>query len=368
MRCVWTPRPPPAHPLRLTIEVRCWPARCWWNRPIWRSWHRVTARCCTGCVIGNLVRMRRGSLPAVDRALAGRTVAVLGDPRPEVMTLEGMQFCQLPAGAFWMGDDEDETAKPLHRVELPYAYCIGLYPVTVAQWRAFVEVSGHVPDGANSLRGRDNDPVTDVTWHDAQRFCKALTQAWQGLLPAGWAVALPTEAEWERAARGGDCLPAEMLPVITGPRGLRLPMPSTVQSNAALQPGRYLWGDDDAGIAERANVESAIDGTSAAGCYPAGASLYSCEDMSGNVWEWTTTLWGVDWSNPTFKYPYQPGDRQRDDPAAGDDVRRVVRGGSWGDPRGDARCASRFGGRPDNRLDGLGFRVVWRSAPVFPTP
>ena len=314
-----------------------------------------------------LVLMRRGNLPAAERALAGRSLAALGDPRPEVMTLEGMQFCPVPAGAFWMGDDEDDDAKPLHRVELAYAYCIGRYPVTVAQWRAFVAMSGQAPDGADSLQGRDNDPVTNVTWHDAQRFCQSLTEAWQSQLPAGWVVALPTEAEWEKAARGGDSPPSEKLPVVAGPSGLRLPIPSAVRS-AVAQPARcYPWGDDD-DITERANAEQAIGETSAAGCYPAGASAYGCEDMSGNVWEWTTSLWGVDLWNPTFKYPYEPSDQRRDDPASVDDVRRVVRGGSWGFRRGYARCAFRSRGRPVFRVGDLGFRVVLRSAPVFPPP
>ena len=313
-----------------------------------------------------LVLMRRGSLPAVERALAGRTLALLGDPRPEVMTLEGMQFCQVPAGAFWMGGDEHDSAKPLHRVELPYAYCIGRYPVTVAQWREFLVMTGHAPDDARSLQGRDNDPVTDVTLHDAQRFCQALTQSWNGLLPAGWVVALPSEAEWEKAARGGDSLPGETLSVTVSRQGLQLPVSVSALPMSNVQARRYPWGDKN-DIAERANVESAIGETSAVGCYPAGAGPYGCEDISGNVWEWTRSLWGTALFKPAFKYPYDPDDGLREDPAAGDDVLRVVRGSSWLDHSDFARCAFRSGERPVSR-NYLGFRVVLRSASVLPHP
>ena len=88
--------------------------------------------------------MRRNTLPAVERALAGRTLAALGDPRPEVMTLDGMHFCFVPPGPFVMGDDEGlDDEKPQHTVELAYPYFMARFPVTVAQWREYLQCSGH---------------------------------------------------------------------------------------------------------------------------------------------------------------------------------------------------------------------------------
>jgi formylglycine-generating enzyme required for sulfatase activity len=86
--------------------------------------------------------------------------------------------------------------------------------------------------------------------------------------------------------------------------------------------------------------------------------------MSGNVWEWTRSLWGTNWSDPEFTYPYDPEDKTHEDLAAGDDVMRVVRGGSWLNSSDLARCACRGGNLPGDRNFGLGFRVVLRSAPV----
>ena len=124
----------------------------------------------------------------------------------------------------------------------------------------------------------------------------------------------------------------------------------------------YPWGKSF--DADKANAEATIGETSAVGCYPTGFSPYGCEDMSGNVWEWTRSLWGKDWLKPDFGYPYNPDDRKREDFEMGSDLLRVVRGGSWDGSRGLARCASRFGLRPDYRGGGIGFRVVLRSAPV----
>jgi iron(II)-dependent oxidoreductase len=79
--------------------------------------------------------------------------------------------------------------------------------------------------------------------------------------------------------------------------------------------------------------------------------------MAGNVWEWTSSLWGKDWEKPEFKYPYKPDDG-RENLDAGDDIPRVLRGGSWLDFRSLARCAYRGRLNPDLRCDLYGFRVV----------
>ena len=147
--------------------------------------------------------IRHNTLPAIERALAGRSLAVLGDPRPEVMTLDSMHFCLVPPGPFAMGSDEVDEEKPQHIVDVAYPYFIGRFPVAVAQWREYIKLSGAAAEDEDSLRGRDNDPVTNVSWHEAIRFCGFLSDAWRRALPQGFVVTLPSEAEWEKAARGG---------------------------------------------------------------------------------------------------------------------------------------------------------------------
>jgi len=178
--------------------------------------------------------------------------------------------------------------------------------------------------------------VVWVAWYDALAYCEWLTEqlrAWEGtpeplatlLREQSWRVTLPSEAEWEKAARGTD--------------------------------GRvYPWGDEP--DPNRANYdETGIGTTSAAGCFPGGVSVYGVEDLSGNVWEWTRSLWGEDWSNPAFGYPYNPTDG-RENLEASRDVHRVLRGGSFGSNRRNVRCAYRFGNLPSYWGRGLGFRVV----------
>jgi formylglycine-generating enzyme required for sulfatase activity len=285
----------------------------------------------------HLVRvMEAGELPAVERAAAGRALAKLGDPRfredawylPDELLLG---FVKIPEGPFVMGDGSNQ-----HELTLP-AYYIARYPVTVAQFRTFVEASGYEPDTERSLQGVDNHPVVNVTWYDALAYCDWLTQrlrGWEGtpeplvtlLRRDGWVITLPSEAEWEKAARGTD-------------------------------GRRYPWGTES--DPDRANYDdTGIGTTSAVGCFPGGASPYVVEDLSGNVWEWTRSLWDKDLFEPEFGYPYDSEDG-REDLEAGDDVRRVVRGGAFGDTEGLVRCAYRNLRRyPDFRYYDRGFRVV----------
>jgi formylglycine-generating enzyme required for sulfatase activity len=136
------------------------------------------------------------------------------------------------------------------------------------------------------VRGRDNDPVVNVTFRDALRFCDHLTQAWRDQLPQGWVVTLPSEAEWEKAARGGEHIPAT--PECLSLEQVREHMESPRQPNP-LPRRDYPWGEGF--DLEKANAEASIGETSALGAYPAGASPYGCEELSGNVWEWTRSLW-----------------------------------------------------------------------------
>jgi formylglycine-generating enzyme required for sulfatase activity len=275
--------------------------------------------------------------PARERALAGKTLAKLGDPRfdPERWLLPReplLGFVEVPAGPFLMGEGKQQ-----HEVTLP-AFFIGRFPVTVAQFRAFVEQSGYEVHPL-AIEGVANQPATAVSWEDAVAYGRWLTeklselaqrrpgagsegQAFWGPLAHGeLSVALPSEAEWEKAARGID--------------------------------GReYPWGEEP--DPERASYdESGIGEPSTVGCFPRGESPFSCEEMSGNVWEWTRSLWGKDWDKP-IGFPYDPHDGREDPVASGP---RVLRGGAYFGGSSFVRCAVRAW--DDASRDGyVGFRVV----------
>ncbi len=290
--------------------------------------------------------LRAGALAPVERAAAGASLARLGDPRfradawhlPDEPLLG---FVHVPEGAFLMGSDarKDRWARkewetPQHELFLP-AFYMARYPVTVAQFRAFVESSGRRPRDPNSLRGLPNHPVVWVTWHEALAYCDWLTErlrAWQatpeplaGLLRGqGWRITLPSEAQWEKAARSDD--------------------------------GRiFPWGDEF-NIQWANSRETGIGSTSAVGCFLGGASPYGVEGMIGNAWEWTRSLWGLEWEKPDYGYPYNPGDG-RENLDADDSHSRVLRGGSFNYYEYSLRCAARNFVNPGNRLDYLGFRV-----------
>jgi formylglycine-generating enzyme required for sulfatase activity len=231
----------------------------------------------------------------------------------------------IPAGAFLMGSPEGENVPeyevPQHEVELP-AYRIGIYPVTNEQYAEFVKEAKHpAPQkvgwfGQNPPKDKLDHPVVGVSWYDALAYCQWLSEK------TGRAYRLPTEAEWEKAARGAD--------------------------------GRvYPWGDE--WETDRCNCSSSD--TTAVTAYPSGRSPYVCYDMVGNVWEWTSTLWGDDWKRPDFSYPYQAKDG-REDLEADMTIHRVFRGGSFEDEVSKLRCSTRRWYAPDHTDKARGFRVV----------
>jgi formylglycine-generating enzyme required for sulfatase activity len=284
-----------------------------------------------------LVRGMTGeALPALARVQAGNVLAELGDPRfrKDIWYLPKeplLGFVEVPAGPFQMGSEKEigsdafDDEFPQHWVDLS-TYYMARYPVTVAQFRAFVGESGYEAQGPwESWSGPDNHPVVAVTWHDARGYCEWLTEhlrAWPEtpeplaklLREEGWQVRLPTEAEWEKAARGSD--------------------------------GRiFPWGHEI--DPERANcADTGIGSTSAVGCFPGGASPYGVLEMSGNVLEWCHSL-----GRP---YPYKQEDGREDSGAGGG---RVLRGGSLDDSLRLVRCACRYWNLPYVRLRYYGFRI-----------
>ncbi len=293
------------------------------------------------------VRSEQESLAAIERADAGNALAKLGDPRfradawhlPDEPLLG---FVEISSGPFIMGSDPkqdryaQEEEQPQHKLTLP-RYFISRYPVTVAQFRAFVEASGHNPAREESLLGLPNHPVVNVTWHEACKYCDWLTETlkkWPGtpeplagLLRGGkWRIVLPSEAEWEKAARGNS-------------------------------QWIYPWGDEF--DSNKANTEeTSLNTTSAVGCFPGGASPYGLLDLSGNVFEWTCSLWGKDFQKLDFKYPYEAKDG-REAIDAPDSVLRVLRGGSFFlyDSR-LARCTYRLRYPPDGGRRFYSFRAA----------
>jgi formylglycine-generating enzyme required for sulfatase activity len=333
------------------------------------AWPGGVTPVCKEKVVEALVGTMAGQeVRAVLRAGAGRTLARLGDPRPGVMTLEGMQFCYIPPSPFWMGSDDDPEAwddeKPLHRFNVPYGYWMARYPVTNAQFRAFVEdPEGYAADSwwtSAGLAWREdeggpvdygepwnlaNHPRVDVTWYEAVAFTRWLTERLRetGSLPGGWQVRLPSEAEWEKAARGGEEITAVPL-IVAAREGLSVAYGGRLIRNRRPK-GRYPWGDEP--DPERANYDdTGIDTTSAVGCFPAGASRYGVEELSGNVWEWCATKWQDSYED------YQ------DDSDLEGEAPRVLRGGAFFYLHRRVRCASRLRYFPLNRDLSLGFRVV----------
>ena len=282
----------------------------------------VTPACRSKVVAALLDTLRAaGHVEPARRAAAGKALAAVGDPRPEVMTVDGMELRTVPAGPFRMGSEEDDPEgysdeRPAHDCSIPYEFRIGRYPVTVAQFREYLETTGEPPE---RLLGPGNHPVVSVSWFEAMAFCCWLEDRWrkEGRLPEGWSVSLPSEAEWEKAARGTD-------------------------------GRRYPWGDEF--DPNRANTsETKILEVSAVGCFPEGASPCGCAEMSGNVWEWTRS------GDQTYPYVSTDG---RENLEASSQVLRVVRGGSCFNGPWFARCAFRGRFEPDLRFGDIGFRVV----------
>jgi len=239
--------------------------------------------------LGPMLRLLTGHLGKISRPVDERILALL-------MRL-GLPLVNVPAGEFLLGD---ERAK-LNLVE----YWIGKFPVTNALYKRFADETEYRTPGGwpkHFKPGQENHPAVLVTFHDAVAFCN-----WAG-------TALPSEAQWEKAARGSD--------------------------------GRtYPWGErwDPA----RCNVSRR--GTTPVDANPNGASPYGCWDMCGNAVEWTRSHYR--------SYPYDPRDG-REDLDAGDDIDRVLRGGSWSSNRSSAHCSSRVPGYPAGCSGYSGFRVV----------
>lgn len=268
----------------------------------------------------------QGSLTASERVVAGRILSRLADPRE----LEALAC--VPAGTFTMGSTSHPNSQPLHTVTLSN-FQIGIYPVVNKYYLAFVQDTSREwlsPDGADPER--QNSPATDITWHDARAYCAWLTTRWRsnGTIGPEDQVRLPTEPEWERAARGDQ---------------------NDVGGDGLVYPWGTTWQEDAAN-----SEEAGFNSTCAVGLFAKGMSLYGCYDMAGHVWEWCTTLWGEDMATPSFAYPWRKDDREALD--APEQVRRVLRGGCFSSPKIKANCTYRGSLEPSGFWRGNGFRIV----------
>ena len=260
----------------------------------------------------------------------------------QVSHVQSTDAILIPPGAFAMGTDIErfygtavERSKfakldesPIHAVTLA-PYYIDRYPVTNAAYELFTQSTEYPPpshwNGGTCRHGEENLPVVGVNWHDAAAYAE-----WAG-------KRLPSEAEWEKAARGVD--------------------------------GRiYAWGDDfeppnleDQGNSQKGDTPNSLigqaltDHLTPVGSRPSASSPYGVDDMIGNVWEWT-----ADWYRP-----YKENRHKERDYGA---KQKVLRGGSWLEVRDQTaeqyfRCANRLHAPPDYAANNIGFRCVQDPSP-----
>ena len=319
-----------------------------------REEHRAVRRR-VGAWIEAVLSEKKTPLPVAERVKAGAVLARLGDERKGVGVKHGLpeiDWIPIPPGPFKMGEGWERHLCDV--IQQPFA--ISRYPVTVAQYQAFVDAGGYgekrfwtdagwqwkqsqkrtKPDDYDPVFQTPNHPRVGVSWFEAIAFCCWLNERsvaadvsprqLPGMAPTdvgGYVVTLPSEAEWERAARHTD--------------------------------GReFPWGDGGQDIEQRCNLnQTGLGHTSPVGMFPNGLAECGAADMAGNVWEWTRSI--------KKSYPLSETD------APGEiegQASRVLRGGAWGVGTGRARCAYRFRPVPAGRNNFLGFRLV--ASPFFP--
>ena len=271
-----------------------------------------------------------------------RESASAPEPKPgdkRILSAAGVDFTfvYVPAGPFIMGSWANDNEKPVHTFQTDPFWLLQT-PVTNAHYRPFVKVGGYskqawwTPAGwqwrakeriTKPLYWKDNkwngakQPVVGVSWYEALAFANWLAQT------TGAAIRLPTEAEWEKGARGEERL-------------------------------KYPWGDQPP-TEELCNFDDMDSKTTPVDRYLKGASPYGALDMAGNVWEWTATKWLENYEN----YATLVDNHPKTDASA----RRVVRGGAWIIIMYVVPASYRYNFSPDRRDSNLGFRVVVSVAP-----
>jgi formylglycine-generating enzyme required for sulfatase activity len=287
---------------------------------------------------------QRQAVAALSKMTGPEASAALDRWTPQGMVL-------IPAGPFIMGSTEYGDEGPVHQVWLD-AFWMARTPVTNAEYAEFIAAGGYrerkywteagwewregrtKPREWDKYKGKRDHPVRYITWYEALAYAR-----WRGAM-------LPSEAQWEKAARGG----------------LQIPNAQSLIPNPNPERG-FPWGDQF--DKSKCNTsESGIGDTTPVGKYsPAvhpelvegGDSPYGMADMAGNVWEWTSTVY--------LPYPYRPDDG-REDLEGGRS--RVLRGGSFYDDENSARCSARYDCDPVTGWSNGGCRVCWCAAPALP--
>ena len=314
-----------------------------------------------------LARLIENPPPTMDvgrRHLASIALGHVGDPRrgvaPPWPPTEAAPFLHWtdriePCPGFQMGGDPHAWHSPNPAVPWPirHPFHLSAYPITNAQYDVFENLPEFAEAGGTRRRPFvprfrvPNHPAVFVTWADAARFCAWLDDLFQrGMItpaqlglppdvtPGAWRILLPTEGQWELAARGPEGRWLPWLPRVPGQDVAPEPSPADLK-------GRCNWRGEK------------LEGTSAVGLFPESRSKPGALDLLGNVWEWTRSK--GDWFSDSHEYQE---DLASVTAADGKDT-RVLRGGSWIDVvPGFLRCAVRLGNDPRDSYDCFGFRVV----------
>ena len=253
--------------------------------------------------------------PAPPAQAAPPAAAAIPAPGPaqeaDACTVHGIEFVRIPAGTFTMGSPASEPGRkpdegPAHTVTITAAFWMSKYEITQGQWNMLM---GENPS-ANRLG--DGFPVENVSWIDCHRFLEKLNASAPGFFR------LPSEAEWEYACRAGS-------------------------------PAAYCFGDDMAGL----DAVAWHNGNSGGAPHPVGQkspNAWGLYDMHGNVYEWCQDFWKDGYGNASKDGSACTTGKQEDS--------RVRRGGSWDRPPDNARSAFRGSGKPDNRRNDAGLRIV----------
>ena len=251
--------------------------------------------------------------------MAGTHLAKLGDPRfdeaaPYLSLDSAAGFVSIPGGSYPFGTDDPQI------IELPSFY-LARYPVTVAQYQTFVEASGLVLGEPDALRGIANHPVAQVSWDEAMaygdwlteqlrklsstRFADDTSELWRCIAAGELRATLPTEAQWEAAARGTDSL-------------------------------LYPWGNEEP-TPEHANFAQSVGSSTTVGIYPKGRGPFGIADQAGNIAEWCADV-SMDGTDPKSSA-------------------RIAKGGSWWDNALRLRVADRVQWTAGYRSRFRGFRI-----------
>jgi formylglycine-generating enzyme required for sulfatase activity len=230
-----------------------------------------------------------------------------------------LEMILIPAGIFGMGtlgSSEYEDEHPHHNVRIP-AFLMSKFPITQKQWRAVMKW-----EPLYRTKGPKR-PVDRVSWQDAAEFCKRLSKR------TGYIYWLPSEAEWEYACRAGTRTPFHY--------------GDTITTELANYVGEHTYQLEPKGVYRHESTD--------AGSFPPNA--FGLHDMHGNVWEWCADKWHDNYVDaPTDGSPWGNGNGTAD---------RVMRGGSWHEPPGNCRSATRLKMDENEAEDFFGFRVVINS-------